>query len=179
MCIKILCTCQMSFEEKLIAAKVKKNFLGFILSAMSLMYVILTAIFLLIMMFLSLLYTIPVVFVRNFRHRNNLLTINICIAVTLGAIYHIIYLLVGMQWSLITTRSLCHLVEYLRMFVVCQTSYAYITVAVHRYCSIVHFNKPLFKKRRWLVSCITCQWLAVGIISLPMWPQPSYRSVCI
>lgn len=138
------------------------------------MLVIIIVAFFLIMLFLSLLYSMPIIFVRTLRHRNHLLTINICLAVTLCAVYHIIYIMLVFQWHVVFSRFLCFVIEFMRMMVVCQVAYAYVTVAIHRYCSIIYFNKPLFNRTRWLVTCTTCQWLFACFISLPIIPYDNF-----
>jgi hypothetical protein len=141
------------------------------------MFLELISAFFLFMLFLCLLYSIPILLIRRFRHRHNVLTLNICFAVTLCAVYHIIYMMLVYQWKIVFSKFFCHLTEYIRMMVVCQMSYAFITVTIHRFCSIVYFTKPLFKKSQWLAACLACQWIIACIISIPYWPDD--HPVCI
>ncbi|CAF3919654.1 unnamed protein product [Rotaria sordida] len=45
--------------------------------------------------------------------------------------------------------------------------FAFVTFSINRLCLIVYHAKPFFKKKRWLIICIVCQWIGEFIISLP------------
>jgi len=45
--------------------------------------------------------------------------------------------------------------------------FAFVAFSVHRFCSIVYHNRPLFKTKKWTAICIAIQWIVVLMLSLP------------
>jgi len=131
--------------------------------------------FLSLLIFLCMLYSIPILFVRRFHNSNNILTVNISVTITFCALYHIIYALIFIYMkTILEARYLCNLIEYIRVMITCQTGYVFITASVYRYTIVIYHSKTFFKKKRWTTICILCQWI-IGILApLPIW-SGNYR----
>ncbi len=134
------------------------------------MYLYIIVAFLILLAILCMFYFIPILFVRRFHHPNNILTVNICLTITLCALYHIIYFLIFIHIRrLLVNRNVCNVIEYLRVTMACQTGYAFITASIYRYATVIYHSKAFFKKKQWIKICILCQWIAGILTPLPIW----------
>ncbi|UJR21680.1 hypothetical protein I4U23_024757 [Adineta vaga] len=105
---------------------------------------------LVLILLLALIYLIPILFIPRFHSINNVFTVNLCIATMCCSIYWI--------------SNFISLIFYPSTLSV---PLAIVTTSFHRLCSIVYHTKPYFKKKRWAMLCISSQWLAGMILSLP------------
>jgi len=138
-------------------------------------YIYIVISFLSLLIFLCMFYFIPILFVRRFHNSNNILTVNISVTIIFCALYHIIYSLIIIHMkTTLETRYLCNLIEYIRVMITCQTGYVFITASVYRYTIVIYHTKTFFKKKRWIIICIACQWIIGILLPLPIW-SGNYR----
>ncbi|CAF2686482.1 unnamed protein product [Rotaria sp. Silwood2] len=49
-----------------------------------------------------------------------------------------------------------------------QVPFSFITASIYRFCSVVYYNKNLFKTKQWVFICIVCQWIFGLLMTLPV-----------
>lgn len=119
----------------------------------------------------ALIYSIPIIFIRRFHNRNNILTLNICIATILCCLYWFIFYimlkvdLVGVYLFMVNT---CIFVFIVPTILTLQIPFSFITVSIHRLCCVVYYRKNLFKTKKWIAICILAQWVFGIICMLPI-----------
>jgi hypothetical protein len=131
--------------------------------------VIITIILLILSSIGACLYTIPICFIRRFHTPPHLLSVNICIAIFICTTYWAIFFILNSFYpSILWTTKSCLLITYLRMMVNCQVLYALCMVSLNRLFSVVYKNKILFRTKKWVVICVSIQWIFVSLITLPL-----------
>ena len=117
---------------------------------------------------LSLIYAIPIVLMRRFHHRLNILTLNICFAMICSSTFWLSYFIMWEYFitDLFTERT-CLFLFYLQMLSSCQTPFSFVMLTIHRFCSIVYATNRFFKTKKFLVMCLLSQWIIAGLLSLP------------
>ncbi|UJR18171.1 hypothetical protein I4U23_005071 [Adineta vaga] len=117
---------------------------------------------------LVLIYSSLIIFIPRFHNKNNVFIINICISILITSIYYIIfYTSFYLTSRNIFTPNGCVMLFYIFNIASIEIPFSFVTFSVHRFCSIVHHNQPLFKTKKWIGICIVIQWIGVLIISLP------------
>jgi len=61
----------------------------------------------------------------------------------------------------------CLLILYLKNMVICQAVYAICMVSLNRLFTIVYKNKVFFRTKKWVVACVTVQWILAAVLPLP------------
>ena len=117
------------------------------------------------------IYCIPIFCLRRYFYRNNLLTLNICLATILSSIYwFIFYLFLEIDYL----RTVTFIAEHCQWFLIVpliltlQVPFSFVTASFNRLCVVVYPYKPLFKSTRWILICILIQHLLCIILPLPM-----------
>jgi hypothetical protein len=114
------------------------------------------------------IYSIPILFVNRLRNPINILTVNVCITCIVCSVYWTIYSVLQLVLSNDLNSWDCALFQYIQTIVNCQEIYAIFNVSINRFFIILYNNKPLFKTRRWVLTCIGIQWLIGMILPLPL-----------
>ena len=136
------------------------------------------ALFALILL-VTLIYSIPIICVRRFHHRNNILTLNICIATFLSSLY---WLAISLIFQLDFAAQISLLMEYCRLAAVLpvaltlQVPLSFATASLNRLCAVVYHHRSAFKTKFWITTNITAQWILGGLLSLPL--LAGYGPVC-
>jgi hypothetical protein len=115
---------------------------------------------------LSLIYLIPILFLRRFHNVNNVFTLNFCFAAICCDIYWLSYSVMIHFFPTsypYNDAASCFLLNYFQVMCTIQVPYAVVSVSIHRLCSVVYYTKPFFKTKQWAIICISSQWI-VGII---------------
>lgn len=116
----------------------------------------------------AFVYSIPIMFMHRFHHRNNILTLNICIATIFCCIYWFIFYII-LRVDLLGTYSFmirsCAFVSIVPVILTLQIPFSFVTVSIHRLCCIQYHNKNFFKTRKWIAICILTQWI-LGVVSI-------------
>ena len=130
--------------------------------------IILAIALLVLIILLALIYLIPIIFIRRLHTVNNLFTLNLAIAAICCSVYWLTYFLLFIFYisALSGVRS-CVILDYFQMMCSLQVPLAIVATSFHRLCSIVYPTKPYFKKKRWVVICISGQWIACIVLSVP------------
>jgi len=114
--------------------------------------------------FIALIYSCLIIFLRRFRHRNNIFILNLCISVIFTGIYFIAYFYV-IYFNI--SPPLCIFFHYAFNVASMEIGFAFLAFTIHRFCSIIYHTKPFFKTKRWVAICIISQWIGQFVISLP------------
>jgi hypothetical protein len=125
----------------------------------------------LITILLALIYSIPILLIHRFHNFNNILTANLCLSILCCDIYWILYYsLLKLHPQYLFTENICSILIYFQMMCVFQIPLAFLVVSVNRFCSIVYHTNAFFKRKQWIILCITIQWIVGIIFSIPRIP---------
>jgi hypothetical protein len=114
---------------------------------------------------LCLIYSLPILFVKRFRHRTNILTLNICLTIMCFSAIHIVCSVITVYYPKILLNSfVCNLTTYIRIMISFQTAFAFVTVSIHRLGCVVYCSNVFFKTKKWVIVCIASQWI-IGLIA--------------
>lgn len=114
---------------------------------------------------LSLIYSIPILFLKHFRNRTNILTLNICLIIICFSFIHIACSIITIFYrNLLLNDFFCNLITYIRIMISFQTSFTFVIVSIHRLGCVVYYSNSFFKTKKWLITCIGSQW-CVGLIA--------------
>ena len=119
----------------------------------------------------ALVYSIPIIVNRRFHHRNNTLTLNICIATILCCLYWFLFyimLKVDLYGTFTFLVNSCMFVFVVPAILTLQIPYSFVTVSIHRLCCVVYYRKNLFKTKKWIAICILTQWVLGTVSMLPI-----------
>jgi hypothetical protein len=145
-----------------------------------LLYTILEVSFLILALILTLIYSISILFIRRFCHRNNMLTLNICCTILSSSVYFIIYCIMGyVDNERLKAPDLCIILYYGFSIASIGMPFCFVTFTVHRFCSIVYHMKQFFKTKTWIIICIAGQWISEFILSLPFVLRPGPVSMSL
>ena len=117
---------------------------------------------------LALIYSLPILCIRRFQHRNNVCTVNVCLTVA----FYCLSATPDCLRPLLGYSSVGILKRLPWLFVLHSLSdtaipYSLVLVSFHRCCSIVYAQKRFFRTRRWTVVCFVVQWIVTALLSLP------------
>jgi hypothetical protein len=115
-------------------------------------------------LFIAVVYSCLIVFLQRFRHQNNIFILNICINTITTCIYFTIYFY-AIYYDM--SPSMCILFQYAFNIASMQIPFAFVVFTVHRFCAILYHRKALFQTKKWVAMCISIQWIAQFLISLP------------
>lgn len=113
---------------------------------------------------IALIYSCLIICLRRFHHRNNVFILNLCINTIFTCLYFIIYFNAG---SFVISPTGCIFFNYAFNVASVELAYAFLAFSVHRFCSVVYHNRPLFKTKKWIAICFSSQWIGQFAISLP------------
>jgi hypothetical protein len=117
---------------------------------------------------LTLIYFIPILFIRRFQHPVNLLTLNICLTTICTSIYWMVYFIMWEYYiEYLFTSMTCTFLFYIQTVSVCQVSFAFVMIAINRYCSILHSTKAFFKTKKFVAICVASQCIICCVLSVP------------
>ena len=131
----------------------------------------------------SLAYSIPVLLLARFRNVNNIFTVNLCVASICCNAYWLVFLaLEESAPAYLSFNNHCIAFNYFQMMCTSQVPFAVIAVAVSRLCSIVYPTKIFFKRKLWVILCISIQWTLGVLFALPRLPFGDWvrtSSICL
>lgn len=117
---------------------------------------------------LALIYSIPILTIRRFHSRLNILTINICVAMILTSIYWMGYFIMWEYYiQYLFTEKTCTFQSYLQTISSCQLPFSFAVLTISRFFAIVHSTKAFFKAKTFPIICIASQWITICVLSLP------------
>jgi hypothetical protein len=121
-----------------------------------------------VMIFLELLYSIPILLIRRFHTINNVFTVNLCMAALCCSMYWLFFFCALLfSPSIFLGQNYCDVISFFRTTCTIQVPLSVAVVSVHRLCSIVYHAKPFFGTKRWAAICIASQWITSVILALP------------
>ena len=130
---------------------------------------------LLIIAILALIYSLPILCIRRFQHRNNIFALNVCVTTILTCIgYALLFLapLGGKAYKSFISASLWLII--LQFLVAGSMVFSFVLVALHRCCSILYPRKRFFRSKQWVVVCLISQWIVASILCTPVFINPKH-----
>ena len=121
----------------------------------------------------ALVYSLPILCVRRFHHRNNIFTLNVCLtSIICAAVYGIVFIrpLLGYEFMNFVTHLPWLMV--MQTLIGCSVMLSFVLVAFHRCCSIVCHSVRFFRTKRWVMVCLAGEWVLAAIICLPFLVDP-------
>ncbi|UJR14415.1 hypothetical protein I4U23_001412 [Adineta vaga] len=65
------------------------------------------------------------------------------------------------------TPSMCIYLHFTYNIAAISIPFSFATYTVYRFCFIIYYTKPFFKTKLWVFICISGEWVAVCLTSLP------------
>lgn len=113
----------------------------------------------------ALLYSCLILLIRRFRYQNNIFIVNFCVnAISTGIYFTIYFYAVDYKMA----QSMCAFFHYAFNVASVQVPFAFVAFTIHRFFGIVFHVKVFFRTRQWVILCISIQWIAQFLISLPL-----------
>jgi hypothetical protein len=119
----------------------------------------------------AFVYSIPIIFIRRFHHRHNILTLNICIVTICCCAYWVVFytmLQINTLETYIFLLNSCKFVSIVPTLLTLQVPFSFVTASLNRLCSVIYYNKNLFKTKQWVFICILFQWVLGTVLTLPI-----------
>ncbi|CAF1530643.1 unnamed protein product, partial [Adineta ricciae] len=112
---------------------------------------IMDTIILIISVILGIMYLLPIFFVRGFHNTSNILTGNVCLALSINTGFYVVYnIITGFYSSIVKQYTIaCFLYTYLPASANFLTVYALAVISINRCLVIIYQNKGLFKEKPW------------------------------
>ena len=127
----------------------------------------------------NIIYCIPIIFIRRFHIRYNILTMNMSLASMSCAMYWAAYTVVlQIDFRFLFKDSTCPVLLYMQLMVIFQASYSIILISINQFCDIIYFTNRFFKTKKWLIICIASQWIAGFILSIPGYSRNPWVRFC-
>ena len=121
-----------------------------------------------VIVLLALTYSLPILCIHRFQHRNNIFTLNVCLTAALSCL---LWLPTAISPLFGYSREI--VLQLFPWLFVVQTSsdmaipYSLVLVSFHRCCSIVYPHKRFFRTKRWMMVCFIGQWVRAIFLSIP------------
>ena len=117
---------------------------------------------------MAFVYSLPILCIRRFQHRNNIFTLNVCFAITLFGLSRLVTTMSPLfGYSLAFVRKKWPWLYVLQIVSDVGIPYTLVLVSFHRCFAIVYPMKRVFTTNRWMMVCIAGQWILVGLLSIP------------
>jgi hypothetical protein len=123
----------------------------------------------LVVLLLSLIYSLLIILIPRFHCQSNILTLNLSLGFTCCCTYWLVYCLLWDYYNIeLSSEQPCALYMYIQLACNCQLAFAFIVIPVHRYFPIVYHSKIFFRTKKWLILCLIGQWLMGLLVPLPV-----------
>jgi hypothetical protein len=121
-----------------------------------------------LILFLTVLYSFTLIFIRRFHHHSNIFLLNVCLTIITTAIFFTIHFtMTRFAIQILYRVNTCIILIFAYNISSIAIPFAFVTFSVHRLCFIVYHTKPFFKTKKWIAICIASQWIGEVLISLP------------
>ena len=128
---------------------------------------------LLIIALLALIYSLPILCIRRFQHRNNIFALNVCVTTVLSCLvyagFYALPLLSIAPRQLRTASTWLLLGSALLGY---STAFNFVLVSFHRCFSILYPQKRFFQLKPWVAVCLLGQWIIASILAIPAFIDP-------
>jgi hypothetical protein len=134
-----------------------------------------------LIIFLTFIYSIPIICFRRFHHANNILTLNVCIATIFCGLSWLLQDLIticcGLSWLVQDEATMFDNDDFFKKAMVflyfaettftIQVPFSLVAASIHRYCSLVYHTNNFFKRKQWIILCIGSQWIVGFVLLIP------------
>ena len=122
---------------------------------------------------LALIYSLPILCVRRFHHRNNMFTLNVCWTTILCAlVYGVVFIRPLLGQASVHFISENPWLIVLQIFIGASLMLSFVLVAFHRCCSIVFHRIRFFRTKQWVMVCLAGEWTLAATICIPFLVDP-------
>ena len=129
---------------------------------------IVTSVLYAIIVFLALIYSLPILCIRRFQHRNNIFTLNVSLTTAFSSFFWVATAISSLfGYSRDTVLQMFTWLFVLQVVSDMTIPYSLVLVSFHRCCSIVYPQKRFFRTRTWIIMCFIGQWIVGGLLSIP------------
>lgn len=122
---------------------------------------------------LALIYSLPIVCIRRFQHRNNIFALNVCVTTVLSCLVYTAFYVSSLMSS--SERNFSAVKLWLLLSSVLlgySTAFNFVLVSFHRCFSIVFPQKRFFQSKPWVAVCLVGQWIIASILTSPALTDP-------
>lgn len=117
---------------------------------------------------LALVYSLSILLIFRFRHRLNMLTVNICTAMLCSYIYWTAYFTMWEYYiDKLFTLMTCTFLFYIQFISICIIPFSFVILTINRFCVIIYSTNTFFKTKKFLILCISSQWITACLLALP------------
>ena len=124
---------------------------------------------------LAAIYSLPILCVPQFQRRNNMFTLNICLAAVFSCLSWLptsISPLFGCSRSVLRRRlPWLYALQVLSDMTV---PFSLVLVSFHRCSSIVFPQRRFFRTKKWMIVCFIGQWIVSGLLTIPDFVHPRW-----
>lgn len=112
-------------------------------------------------------YAISICCIRRLHKVTYLLTLNVCLADTVCAIFWVCFFIMDQFFpNILWTQKTCLLVLYSQTTSNCLVTYSICVVSLNRLFTIIYGQRSFFHTTRGIALCIGCEWLMAIIMPL-------------
>ena len=129
---------------------------------------IVQAILLVVIAVLALIYSLPILCIRRFQHRNNIFALNVCLTAIAACIVCTLVTAVPSLSSAFKHFTVAHSwLSSVQASIGLSMILSFVLVALHRCCSILYHQQWFFRSKQWVMICLVSQWVVASIASIP------------
>lgn len=116
----------------------------------------------------ALIYSIPILFIRRFHHRNNIITLYISFSVIFCSSFWLVYyIMFEFYIEYLYRDKTCPLLFFLIIMCTCQMPFTFLIITINRFCPIVYSTKAFFKTKKFMAICLGSQLTVSCLVSMP------------
>ena len=117
---------------------------------------------------LALFYSLSMLCIRRLRKRINILTLNICFGTICISVYFMLYFIMyEYHIEYLFTETTCTFLFYAQSTCLCGCSFAFVTLTINRFFTILCHTQRFFRTKKFMGMCIVSQWIVGSLVSLP------------
>ena len=133
-----------------------------------------------IIVLLALVYSLPILCMRRFQHRNNIFTVNVCLTTAFSCLLWLPNSIAPLlDESSDSMRKKWPWLYVLQMLSDISIPFSLVLVSFHRCCSIVYPHRRFFRRKLWLLICFGGQWIIGGLLSIPDFVYPRWVGLSV
>ena len=122
---------------------------------------------------LAFVYSLPILGIRRFQHRNNIFTLNVCFAIGLNCLSRLVTTMSPMfGYSSDNVRKKWPWLYVLQILSDTAIPLSLVLMSFHQCFAIVYPHERVFRTQTWINGCFTGQWTLVGLLSIPDFVHP-------
>ena len=150
------------------------------MEGLELMFIITEIVLYTIIIGLALLYSLPILCNHRLQHRNNIFTLNVCLATTLSCLSWLVTSIspfFGYPW--LFAIEAWPWLHFMQIFSDMSVPFSFVLVSFQQCCSIVYPQIRFFRTKRWICLCFVSQWILAALLAIPDFMYPRWVKLAI